>query len=49
MKLTLAPLVGETLSLGVIRGSCVPGKTLDSLFVEGIYTLFAVWPGASQA
>ena len=29
------PLVGGALSLGVIRGGFVPGRTLGSLFADG--------------
>ena len=35
LDLTLIPLVGGALSLGVIRGSCVPGGSLGSLFAMG--------------
>ena len=38
------------MSLGVIRGSCVPGRTLGSLFADGygcVPTFFVVQPGAS--
>ena len=35
MDLSLIPLVGVALSLGVIRGSCVPRRTLGSLFADG--------------
>ena len=47
----LISLVGGALSLGVIRGDCVPGVSLGSLFTDGwgcIPTQFVVWPGASQ-
>lgn len=36
MELSLVPLVGEALSLNVISGSCVPRRTLGSLFVDGV-------------
>ena len=51
MELILIPLVGGALSLGVIRGRCVPGGSLGSLFADGwgcVPTWFVVWPGASQ-
>ena len=35
MELNLVPLKGKALSLGVIRGVCVPGRTLGSLFANG--------------
>lgn len=35
VELILIPLVGEALSLGVIRGSCVPGDSLGILFADG--------------
>lgn len=41
VELSLNPLVDRTLSLSVIRGGCVSGGSLGSLF--------AVWPGASLA
>ena len=46
----LIPLVGGALSLSVIRGSCVPRRSLGSVFVDGgaLFTCFFVWPGASQ-
>ena len=34
VELSLVPLVGETVSLDVIRGSCVPGWTLSSLSAD---------------
>ena len=34
MELILIPLVGGALSLGEIRGSCVPGRSLGSLFAD---------------
>ena len=33
MGLILIPLVGGALSLGEIRGSCMPGSSLGSLFI----------------
>ena len=52
MELSLVPLMGAALSLGVIRdGSSVPWRTLGSLFADGwgcVPTLFVVWLGASQ-
>ena len=44
-------LMGGALTLGVIRGSCVPGRTLGSLFADGwgsVPILFVVRLGASQ-
>ena len=47
LELSLVPLVGGALSLGVIRGSCMPGKTLGSLSAEewgSVPTrLFGLW------
>ena len=46
------PLVGRALSLGEIRGGCVTGVSLGSLFTDGWGcdpTWIIVWPGASQA
>ena len=54
MELSLGPLVGGALSVGVIKGGCVPGGggvSLDSLFVDEwgcVPTLFVVWTRASQ-
>ena len=51
MELIPIPLVGEALSLDGIRGSCVPGGSLGSLFTEGWGrdpTWVVVCPGASQ-
>ena len=45
------PLVGGALSLGEIRGGCVPGGSLGSLFTDGWGcdpTWIIVWPGAFQ-
>ena len=45
------PLVGGALSLGVIRGDCMYGRLLGSLFADGwacALIKFVVWPGASQ-
>ena len=50
VELSLVPLVGEAVSLGEIRGSCVPGWTLSSLSADEwvcVPTLFVIWPGAS--
>lgn len=47
----LLTLGGGAMYLGVIRGRCVPRRTLGSLFVYGrscVPTLLIVWPGASQ-
>jgi len=44
------PSGGWLLSLGMIRGGCVPGGSLGCLLADGwgcVPTLF-VWPGASQ-
>ena len=44
-------MVGGALSLGEIRGSCVPGRSLGSLFTDGWGcdpTCIIVWLGASQ-
>ena len=49
MELILIPLVGGALSLDVIRGSCVLGGSLGSLFADGwgyVPTRFVVQPGA---
>ena len=35
MELIPIPLVGGALSLNVIRGGCVPGGSLGSLFIDG--------------
>ena len=51
MELILIPLVGGALSLGEIRGGCVPRGSLGSLFADGwgcVPTQFVLWPGASQ-
>ena len=51
MGLILFPLVGGALSLGELRGSCVPGGPLGSLFIDGWgcdSTWIIVWPGVSQ-
>ena len=51
VELILIPLVGGALSLGEIRGGCVPGVHLGSLFAGGrgcLPTLIIVWPEASQ-
>ena len=45
------PLVGGALFLGEIRGGCVPGGSLGSLFTDGCGcdpTWIVDWPGASQ-
>ena len=45
------PLVGRALSPGEIRGACIPGGSLGSLFIDGWGcdpTQIVVWPGASQ-
>ena len=45
------PLVSRALSLGVIRGGCVPRRALGSLFADGggsFPTLFFICPEASQ-
>ena len=34
MELSLVTPLGEALSLGVIRGSCVPRRTVGSLFTD---------------
>ena len=50
MELIPVPLVHVALSLGEIRGSCVPGGSLGSLFTDGQGcdpTWIVVWPGAS--
>ena len=52
MDLILIPLLSGALSLGMIRGSCVPGGSLGSLFANewgSVPILFVVWPGASQS
>ena len=51
MELIPIPLVGGALSLSEIRGGCVPGGSLGSLFPDGWGsdpTWIIVWPGASQ-
>ena len=51
MELILVLLVDGALFLGVIRCSCVPRRTLGSMFADGwgcVPTLFVVWLGASQ-
>ena len=51
VELCLIPSVGGALSVGLIGGGCVPRRTLGSLFADVwgyVYSLFAVWPGASQ-
>ena len=51
MELIPIPLVGGTLSLDGIRGSCVPQGSLGSLFTDGWgydSTWVVVCPGASQ-
>ena len=51
MGLIPIPLVGGALSLGEIRGGCVPGGSLGSLFTDGWgcdSTWIIVWPGAFQ-
>ena len=51
MGLIPIPLVGGALSLGEIRGGCVPGGSLGSLFTDGWgcdSTWIVVCPGASQ-
>ena len=51
MGLIPIPLVIGTLSLDEIRGGCVPGEFLGSLFTDGRGydpTWIIVWPGASQ-
>ena len=51
VELILIPLVGGAFSLGEIRGSCVPGVSLGSLFTDGWdcdLTWIVAWPGASQ-
>ena len=51
MELILIPLVGGTLSLDGLRGSCVPEGSLGSLFTEDWGcdpTWVVVCPGASQ-
>ena len=51
MELISIPLVGGALGLGEIRGGCVPGGSLGSLFTDrwGCDPIrFIVWPGASQ-
>ena len=51
VELSLVPLVGGALSLGVISRSCVPRRTLGSLFADGwgcVPTLFVFWPRASR-
>ena len=51
VDLNLIPLLGGTESMNLIRGVCVPGRTLGSLSSDGwgsVPTLFIVCPGASQ-
>ena len=51
MELIFIPLVGGALSLREIRGGCVPGGSLGSLFAGGCGcdpTQIIVWPEASQ-
>ena len=51
VELILIPLVGGVLFLGEIRGGCVPGGSLGSLFTEGQGcdpTWVVVCPEASQ-
>lgn len=51
VKLGLVPLVGRAVLRGVIKGSCVPRKTLGSLSADKLVcvpTLLIIWPGASQ-
>ena len=51
MELIPIPLVGGALSLREIRGGCVPGVSLSSLFTDGWGydpTCIVVWPRASQ-
>ena len=50
VELIPIPLVGGAFSLDGIRGGCVPGETLGSLFTEGWGcdpTWTVVCPGAS--
>ena len=50
MELIPIPLVGGALSLGEIRGGCVPGASLGSLFTDGPScdpTWIVVWTGTS--
>ena len=45
------PLVGGCLSQGVIRGVCVLGRSLGTLFADEcgcVPTWFVVWPWASR-
>ena len=45
------PLVGGAFSLDEIRGGCVPGESLGSLFTDGWGSdpfWIVIWPGASQ-
>ena len=51
VELIPIPVVGGALSLGEIRGGCVPGGSLGSLFSDGWGcdpTWIIIWPGASQ-
>ena len=51
MGLIRIPLAGGALSLGEIRGGCVPHGSLGSLFIDGWDcdpTWIIVWPRASQ-
>ena len=51
MALILISLVGGALSLGEIRGGCVPRASLGSLLPDGwgcVPTQIVVWPRASQ-
>ena len=51
MGLVPIPLVRGALALGEIRGGCVPGISLGSLFTDGWGCdpiSIIVWPGASQ-
>ena len=47
MELILIPLGGGVLSLGEVRGGCVPGRFLDSIFTDG-WAWIIVWPEASE-
>ena len=53
VELIPIPLVGGALSLCEIRGSCVPGGSLGSLFTEGRAVipsgLFSAWLGLPRA
>ena len=45
------PLVGGALSLGEIRGGCVPGGSLGRLFADGWgcdLIRITIWPGTPQ-